>query len=151
MKNFLPLLLCLSFVCMLPVVRAQDAASPFELPAGDPMAILSLPDGLDKGKVSVAVSKSLLEEQWENLGWENNITTATLEQSKLTLKVFAVTNPADVKFYANYKSEKEVANERFQKIATREITRLEKRLAANLNLEFKKAKGDSIVDQAVPQ
>ncbi len=136
---------------MLPVVRAQDAASPFELPAGDPMAILSLPDGLDKGKVSVAVSKSLLEEQWENLGWENNITTATLEQSKLTLKVFAVTNPADVKFYANYKSEKEVANERFQKIATREITRLEKRLAANLNLEFKKAKGDSIVDQAVPQ
>jgi len=149
MKKVLPALLFLALLINLPVLRAEDAPSAFTLPDGDPMAILALPDGSEQSKVSIAVSKALVEEQWENLGWQYNITTATTVQSKITIKVFAVATAADVKFYANYTSEKEVPEEKFRRLAQRQIGYLERTIAAKLNLVFKKAKGDGIADQAV--
>lgn len=148
MKKLLPLLFLFSLTFALPGLRAQELSPAFTLPVGDPMAILALPDGMDKTKVSVAVSKALVEEQWENLGWERNITTATTVQSKITIKVYAVASSSDVKFYANFTSEKEVAEEKFKRLSLRQIGYLEKTIAAKLELKFKKAKSDSIIDQA---
>lgn len=149
MKKLLPLLFFVSILSALPALRAQEFSPAFVLPAGDPIAILAMPAGMEQSKVSVAVSKALVEEQWENLGWERNITTATTVQSKITIKVYAVATAADVKFYANFTSEKEVPEEKFKRLAQRQIGYLEKTIAIKLNLSFKKAKGDSVVDQAV--
>lgn len=149
MKKSLPLLLLFSVLAIIPRLHAQETSPAFVLPAGDPMAILALPDGLKQGDVSVAVSKALVEEQWENLGWERNITTATTVQSKITIKVYAVATAADVKFYANFTSEKEVPEEKFKRLAQRQIGYLEKTITTKLNLAFKKGKGDTLVDQAV--
>lgn len=115
------------------------------------MAILAMPPGMDQGKVSVAVSKALVEEQWENLNWERNVTIATTVQSKITIKVYAVATAADVKFYANFTSEKEIQEEKFKRLAQRQIGYLEKAIATKLSLTFKKAKGDMLVDQAIPE
>lgn len=149
MKKFLSSLLVLSLLFALPALRADESPSPFTLPTEEPMAILALPDGSDASKVNLAVSKALAEEQWENLNWLGNITIATTVQSKITIKVFTVATSTEVKFYASYTSEKEVAEEKFRRLAQRQINFLEKTIAAKLNLVFKKAKGDSMVDQAV--
>ncbi|MFT3869211.1 MAG: hypothetical protein QM715_12200 [Nibricoccus sp.] len=149
MKKLLPLLFLVSTLCALPVLRGQELSPAFTPPPGDPIAILAMPAGMDQSKVSVAVSKALVEEQWENLGWERNVTTATTVQSKITIKVYAVATAADVKFYANFTSDKEVPEDKFKRLAQRQIGYLEKTIATKLNLSFKKAKGDSMVDQAV--
>lgn len=149
MKKLMPLLFFASIAFAVPALWAQEFSPAFVLPAGDPMAILALPDGMDQNKVAIAVSKALVEEQWENLGWERNITTAITTHSKITIKVYAVATAADVKFYANYTSEKEVTEEKFKRLALRQIGYLEKTLAAKLSLNFHKAKGDNLVDQAV--
>jgi hypothetical protein len=149
MQKVLSSLLFVSILLALPGLRAAETPTPFTLPGNDPIAILALPDGMDRSKVSVAVSKALVEEQWDNLNWQDNITIATTVQSKITIKVFAVSTSADVKFYVSNVSEKEVADEKFRRLAQRQIGYLEKTITAKLNLVFKKAKGDSVVDQAV--
>ena len=129
------------------VLRAADSA--FALPAGDPLAIMALPDGLELRNVSLAVSKALVEEKWENLGWEGNVTTATTKQSHINIKVFALASAADVKFYAEYAAENKSTEEKCRQITLRELRALEKIIAEKLSLYFHKAKGEETVDRAI--
>lgn len=129
-------------------LRAEDTASAFTLPSSEPLTVLLLPEGFKQSDVSVAISKALLEEQWENLGWESNITTATSLQSRVNLKVFAVTNASDVKLYVSYSSEKNVPDDKCKKVALRQLRFLERTIATKLKLIFRQAKGDETVDRA---
>jgi len=128
-------------------LRAED--SPFVLPAGAPLATLALPKGLELRNVSLAVSKALMDEGWENLGWEGNVTTATTKASRVNIKVFALASAADVKLYAQYSSSSSVAADKCRQISVRELRSLGKTIATKLNLSFRKAKTDGGVDQAV--
>jgi len=131
---------------LLPGLRAED--SPFTPPAGDPLAMMLLPDGLVASNVSVAISKALVEEEWENLGWEGNVTTATIRKSRVNIKVFVLAVATDVKLYAQYSSESNVSEEKCRQTAQRELKSLEKTIAEKLNLSFHKAKGDETADRA---
>jgi hypothetical protein len=131
---------------LLPILQAED--SPFTLPAGEPLAILALSDGLDVTNVGIAVSKALVEERWENLGWEGHLTTATIKKSRVNIKIFALASAAEVKLYAQYSSESNVAEEKCQQVALRELRSLEKMVAEKLKLTFRKAKGEETVDRA---
>jgi hypothetical protein len=131
---------------LLPSLRAED--TPFTLPAGEPLAMMSLPDGLVASNVSVAISKALVEEEWENLGWEGNVTTATMRKSRVNIKVFALAGVTDVKLYAQYSSESNVPEDKCRQTAQRELKSLEKTIAGKLNLSFHKAKGDETADRA---
>jgi len=132
---------------LLPALKAEDP-SPFTLPAGDPLAVLVLPEGLDVTNVGIAVSKALVGERWENLGWEGHLTTATIKKSRVNIKVFALASAADVKLYAQYSSESNLAEEKCQQVALRELRSLEKTVAEQLKLTFRKAKGEETVDRA---
>ncbi len=123
--------------------------SPFALPAGEPLATLALPDGLNRGDVSIAVSKVLVAANWENLGWEGNVTTATTKKSRITLKVFVLSAASEVKFYATYTSENKVTEDKLRQMAVRELRALGRDIAEELNLTYRKAKGDGTVDRAV--
>ena len=127
-------------------LRAAD--SPFTPPAGDPLAGMVLPDGLAVSNVSLAISKALVEEEWENLGWEGNVTTATIKKSRVNIKVFALAGAANVKLYAQYSTESNLTEEKCRQIAQRELKSLEKVVAEKLNLSFHKAKGDETFDRA---
>ncbi|MFT3783869.1 MAG: hypothetical protein QM790_17805 [Nibricoccus sp.] len=140
----------LLFSLVFTTAKAEESSA-FKLPAEEPLAILSLPAGLDQTNVGVAVSKALVEEQWENLSWERNVTTATSVQSHVSIKVFAVATASDVKFYATYTSEKNTPEEKCRKITLRQLGYLEKTIATKLNLAFRKSKGDSNIDQAVAE
>jgi hypothetical protein len=131
---------------LLPSLRAED--SPFTPPAGDPLAAMVLPDGLVVNNVALAVSKALVAEDWENLGWEGNVTTATIKKSRVNIKVFALASAADVKLYAQYSTESNAAEEKCRQVAQRQLKSLEKIIAEKLNLSFHKAKGDETVDRA---
>jgi len=147
MRNFLRLTfatLILSF--LIPCLRADD--SPFTLPAGEPMATLLLPEGLALGNVSIAISKALVEEEWENLGWEGNVTTAVSKHSRVNMKVFAVATATGVQLYAAFSSENNGADDKSRQVVLRQLRSLEKTIAAKLNLSFKKAKGEETVDRA---
>lgn len=149
MKRFFrPTLLVASLSLLLFGLRAEDAPSPFTLPSSEPLTVLLLPNGLKQSDVSVAISKALVEEQWENLGWEGNVTTATSLQSRVNLKVFAIAGAADVKLYASYSSEKNIAEEKCRKIALRQLRYLERTIATTLKLNFRQAKGEDTVDKA---
>jgi hypothetical protein len=128
-------------------LRAE--VSPFALPAGAPLATLALPSGIEMGKVSIAVSKALMADGWENLGWEGNVTTATTKASRVNIKVFALASTAEVKLYAQYSSGSNVAPDKCRQISVRELRSLGKTIATKLNLSFRKAKMDGGVDQAV--
>ena len=110
---------------------------------------MALPDGLELRNVSLAVSKALVEEKWENLGWEGNVTTATTKQSHINIKVFALASAADVKFYAEYAAENKSTEEKCRQITLRELRALEKIIAEKLSLYFHKAKGEETVDRAI--
>jgi len=127
-------------------LRAE--VTPFTLPAGAPLATLVLPAGLQLRDVSLAVSKALVEESWENLGWEGNVTTATTKASRVNIKVFALASAADVKLYAQYSSDSGVAADKCRQTSVRELRSLEKVIAAKLDLAFHKAKTEGAVDQA---
>jgi hypothetical protein len=149
MKRFLRLtVLIASFSVLFFGLRAEDTPSPFTLPSSEPLTVLLLPNGLKQSDVSVAISKALLEEQWENLGWEGSITTATSLQSKVNLKVFVIAGASDVKLYASYSSEKNVPEDKCKKIALRQLRYLEKTISVALKLNFHQAKGDDTVDKA---
>jgi len=134
------------FALLFPSLRAED--SPFTPPAGDPLAGMVLPDGLAVSNVSLAISKALVEEEWENLGWEGNVTTATIKKSRVNIKVFALAGAANVKLYAQYSTESNLSEDKCRQIAQRELKSLEKVVAEKLNLSFHKAKGDETFDRA---
>jgi len=130
----------------MPSLRAGDF--PPALPAGDPLATLALPDGLGASNVSLAVSKALVEDEWENLGWEGSVTTATIKKSRVTIKVFALTGAAYVKLYAQYSSESRLSEDKCRQIALRELRSLEETISEKLGLSFHKAKGQDSIDRA---
>lgn len=145
----LPLLFAL-LLCGLFSLRAQTPSPAFVLPQGEPVATLTLPEGLKAQEVSLAVSKALVAQEWENLGWEGNLTTATTVQSKITIKLYAQTTATEVKFFASFSSEKNVPEEKSRQIALRQLRPLEKSIAEALGLAFRKGKGETnVVDQAV--
>ena len=130
----------------LPSLRSED--TPLTLPAGDPLATLVLPDGFDTGKISIAVSKALVAETWENLGWEGNITTATTKQSRINIKVFAISSASNIKFYAETSPENKATEEKCRQVALSKVRDLERTIATQLKLYFRKAKGEETVDRA---
>jgi hypothetical protein len=130
------------------LLQLRSAEPTPALPAGDPVTTLTLPNGLQVKDVSVAVSKALVALEWENLGWDGDVTTATSKQSRVVVKVFALASAANVKFYATYTQDGSVSDEKCKQIALRQFRTLEKNVAEKLNLYFRKAKGDSTVDQA---
>jgi len=134
------------FFFILPSLRADD--SPFTPPAGDPLAILALPDGLVLSNISVAVSKALVSQDWENLGWDGNITTATIKKSHVNIKVFVLAGVSEVKLFAQYSPENNMAEEKCHQIALRELRSLEKIVAKKLSLSFHEARGEETVDRA---
>jgi hypothetical protein len=140
------LMIATAFFLTHPSLRAED--TPLSLPVGEPLATLALPDGFNSQKVSVAVSKALVADTWENLGWEGAITTATIKQSRINIKVFALASATDVKFFAEYTPEKSMAEEKCRQIALNKVRELEKTIATQLNLTFRKAKGDETIDRA---
>jgi hypothetical protein len=111
--------------------------------------MLALPDGLKASDVSLAVSKALVADGWENLGWEGSVTTATTKQGKVNIKVFAFAGSAEVKLYAEYTTENSMPEEKRRQVAIRALRTLEKVIAEKLGLAFRKAKGDETVDRAV--
>jgi hypothetical protein len=129
-----------------PGLRAEDA--PLVIPAGEPLATLVLPDGFDTGKISIAVSKALVTETWENLGWEGAVTTATTKQSRINIKVFALASASEIKFFAEYSPENKATEEKCRQVALSKVRELERTIATKLNLYFRKAKGDETVDRA---
>lgn len=143
--------LCLTIIVIVlslpfPSLRAQEA--PSILPTGEPLITLALPDGFDTRNVSIAVSKALVADTWENLGWEGPITTATIKQSNINIKVFALASATEVKFFAEYTPEKAIAEDKCRRVALNKVRELEKTIATQLNLSFRKAKGDETVDRA---
>jgi hypothetical protein len=122
--------------------------SSFALPAGDPLTVLALPEGLELRNVSLAVSKALVAEGWENLGWEGNVTTATAKVSRVNIKVYALASASDIKLYALYSSESNMTEEKCRQASVRELRTLEKTIAGKLELTFRKAKGDDVADHA---
>lgn len=141
MKNaFCSLLVGVCLLLSVSSVKADDPSPAFAPPTKDPAVVLLLPDGTGKDKISVAVSQALLAEGWGKLGWENNITTAITEASRVDIKVYAVASPIDVKFYVKTSSEKNVAEDRMKKVAVKELRSLEKTIAEKLKLEFHPAK-----------
>lgn len=145
--KFCLLIAVFAFAFLLPNLRAEDSA--FALPTGEPLATLTLPEGQSMSAVSVAVSKALIQAEWENLGWEGNVTTATVKKSRIAIKVFAVAAASEIKLYATYTSESNIAEEKCRQIALRGLRSLEEVIAEKLNLLFRKGKGDTTVDRAV--
>ena len=129
-----------------PCLQAEDA--PLALPVGEPLVTLALPDGFETSKVSIAVSKALVAETWENLGWEGNITTATTKQSHINIKVFANASASAVKFYTETTPENNATEAKCRQVALSKVRELERTIATQLKLYFRKAKGDDTVDQA---
>ena len=144
--NFAVVVAALFLTLPCPCLRAED--TPLAIPAGEPLATLALPDGFDSGKVSIAVSKALVTETWENLGWEGNVTTATTKQSRINIKVFAISSASDIKFYAETSSENKATEEKCRQVALSKVRDLEKTIAIQLKLYFRKARGDETVDRA---
>jgi len=130
-----------------PCLRAEDAPSPI-LPSGKPIVTLALSNGLKYNNISIAVSKALAAETWENLGWEDAVTTGTTKQSHVNIKIFVLASASDVKFYAKYTPETKITDEKCQQIVLGKIRELERIIADELNLNFRKAKGSEAVDQA---
>jgi len=136
-----------AFAFSIPALSAQSPS--FVPPAGSPLAMLVLPDGLKANDVSLAVSKALVVDEWENLGWEGSVTTATTKQSKINIKVFALAGAAEVKFFAEYTTENNIPEDKRRQVVLRALRSLEKVIAEKLGLAFHKAKGDETVDRAV--
>jgi len=136
----------LVFAFSIPILSAQTPS--FVLPAGSPLTMLALPDGLKANDVSLAVSKALVADEWENLGWEGSVTTATTKQGKVNIKVFALAGSTEVKLYAEYKTENNMPEDKRRQVAVRALRSLEKVIAEKLGLAFRKAKGDETVDRA---
>ena len=135
------------FALSLPILRADSSA--FVLPPGDSLATLALPEGLKVGNVSIAISKALVANGWENLGWEGSVTIADIKKSRVNIKVFAVAAAAEVKLYATYSAENnKTTEERCRQVAVRELRGLEQTIAEKLELIFRKAKGEATVDRA---
>jgi hypothetical protein len=147
MRNFLGRTVIVFFF-LLSHFGLQAQSPSFVLPSAEPTTTLALPNGLKLSDVSLSVSKALAELEWENLGWEGNTTTATSKQSRIIIKVFAVASAADVKFYTEYTNEAKVSEERCKQIALRQLRALEKNIAEQLKLYFRKAKGDDTADRA---
>ena len=135
------------FAFFIPSLAAQS--EPFVPPPGDPLAMLVLPDGLKANDVSIAVSKALMTDEWENLGWEGSVTTATIKLGKVNVKIFAIAASTEVKLYADYTADKNVPEEKRRQVTVRALRSLEKVIAEKLGLDFRKARGDETVDRAV--
>lgn len=129
-----------------PLLQAEDA--PLTLPATEPLITLALPDGFDISKVSIAISKAFVAETWENLGWDGDITTATTRQSRIDIKVAAHASATAIKFYAETSTEKKITEEKRRQVALDKVRDLERAIATELALNFRKAKGDETIDQA---
>lgn len=146
-RNILLALTTVMLSLAFPALRAQDAPT-YKLPNTEPLVTLALPDGFKYGDVSVAVSKALLAETWENLGWEGPVTTASTKQSRVNIKVFALASATDVKFYTEYAAESKITPEKCRQIVLGKVRDLERAIADALKLDFRKAKGAGTVDQA---
>ena len=131
---------------LLPSLRAAD--TPFALPKAAPLATMIFSDGLALKDISIAVSKALVADGWENLGWEGNVTTATAKQSRISIKVFVLASAAEVKLYAEYTSDNNATEEKCRTVSLRALRSLEKAIAEALKLSFRKAKGEETVDRA---
>lgn len=140
------MIIAAAFLVLFPSLRAADSQP--VLPTGNPLATLALPGELGSSNISLAVSKALLEAEWENLGWDGSVTTATIKKSRVNIKVFALTGAADVKLYAQYSSENKLSEDKCRQIALRELRTLEETISEKLSLSFHKAKGQDPIDRA---
>jgi hypothetical protein len=151
MKKILCLASLISFLTLGSFcVAADNGQEGVALPPGDPLAVMMFPDGTGQQKISVAVSQALVAEEWQNLNWDHNVTIATTEQSRVQLKLYAVSGATDVKFHVVMSSEKNIAEDRMRKVALKQVRSLERTIAEKLKMDFKQAKGDSNVDTALP-
>ncbi|MFT3783867.1 MAG: hypothetical protein QM790_17795 [Nibricoccus sp.] len=126
-------------------LKAEDAPA---LPAGEPKLTMTFPTPHDFQAVTVAVSKALIGEDWQNLAWFDTTTTATIEHSKATIKVFVVSSPFHVKLYSTVTEPEGVSEEKARKVDAQYLEKLEKRIARELGLHLNKGRGKDGSDVA---
>ena len=126
-------------------LKAEDA---FVLPAGEPQLTITFPIPREPKDVTIAVSKALIAETWDNLAWSGTITSATVTHHHVNIKVFVVTSPTHVKLYSTWTEEGNVSEEKGHKTAEHYLEKLEKKITKELNLDLHKGRGSDGSDIA---
>jgi hypothetical protein len=129
-----------------PFLKGDDAAP--VLPAGEPLLTLNFPAQLEKKDVSLAVSKALVKEKWENLAWAGDVTSATIQQRHINIKVFVVANTKQVKIYALHVAEDDSSEEKGEKVTLRYLDKLEEAITKDLHFTLYKGRGRDGTDVA---